>query len=141
MGVVHYDRFISDAVRIVEAVGAAIMILGGLWALMAFGYSLVRPAGRSDAYPVLRQRLGQAILLGLEVLIVGDIVRTIIVEPTVQSVFVLGMIVVIRIVLSFSLEVEIDGVWPWSRWRLGPVGVGGPTDQHPTSDPADERRG
>ena len=49
----------------------------------------------------------------------GDIVRTIIVEPTVRSVFVLGMIVVIRIVLSFSLEVEIDGVWPWSRWRLG----------------------
>jgi Protein of unknown function (DUF1622) len=49
---------------------------------------------------------------------VGDIVRTIIVEPTVESVAVLGMIVVIRIVLSFSLEVEMDGVWPWSRWRL-----------------------
>ena len=51
-------------------------------------------------------------------LIVGDIVRTIIVDPTIESVAVLGMIVVIRIVLSFSLEVEIDGVWPWNHWRI-----------------------
>ena len=138
MVVVTYDQFISDAVRVVEAVGAAIMILGGLWALVAYGYSMVRPRGRGDAYPMLRQRLGQAILLGLEVLIVGDIVRTIIVEPTVRSVAVLGMIVVIRIVLSFSLEVEIDGVWPWSRWRLGTAGVGSPTERRPTSHPADE---
>lgn len=51
-------------------------------------------------------------------LIVGDIVRTIIVETTLKSVAVLGLIVVIRIVLSFALEVEIDGVWPWNLWRL-----------------------
>ena len=63
------------------------------------------------------------ILLGLEVLIIGDIVRTIIVDPTIESVAVLGMIVVIRIVLSFSLEVEIDGTWPWARWRLDSKGV------------------
>jgi len=125
---VTYDQFISDAVRIVEAVGAAIMILGGLWALLAYAYSVVQPVGRGDAYAILRQRLGQAILLGLEVLIVGDIVRTIIVEPTVESVAVLGMIVVIRIVLSFSLEVEIDGVWPWNQWRLGPSGKATPPE-------------
>jgi uncharacterized membrane protein len=135
VGFVTYDQFISDAVRVVEAVGAAIMILGGLWALAAYGYSLIRHVGRGDAYPRLRQRLGQAILLGLEVLIVGDIVRTIIVEPTVESVAVLGMIVVIRIVLSFSLEVEIDGVWPWSRWRLGPTGIATSTKDTPASDP------
>ncbi len=57
------------------------------------------------------------ILLGLEVLIVADIVRTIIVDPTFESVAVLGAIVVIRILLSFSLEVEMDGMWPWNRWR------------------------
>jgi uncharacterized membrane protein len=55
----------------------------------------------------------------LEVLIVGDSVRTIIVDPTLRSVAVLGMIVIIRIVLSFALEVEIDGVWPWKRGRTG----------------------
>jgi uncharacterized membrane protein len=52
------------------------------------------------------------------VLIIADIVRTIIVDPTFESVAVLGIIVVIRILLSFSLEVEMDGVWPWHRWQL-----------------------
>ena len=51
-------------------------------------------------------------------LIIGDIVRTIVVDPTFESVAVLGMIVVIRIVLSFALEVEVEGTWPWSRWHL-----------------------
>jgi uncharacterized membrane protein len=63
-------------------------------------------------------------LLGLDVLIVADIVRTIVVDPTFESVTVLGSIVVIRILLSFSLEVEIDGTWPWDRWReSGPKGA------------------
>jgi uncharacterized membrane protein len=66
-------------------------------------------------YEQLRRNLGRSILLGLEILIIGDIVRTIIVEPTLESVGVLAAIVLIRIVLSFSLEVEIDGVWPWRR--------------------------
>ncbi len=62
--------------------------------------------------------MGQAILLGLEILIIGDIVRTIIVDPTIDNVTVLGLVVLIRIVLSFSLEVEIDGAWPWNVRRL-----------------------
>ena len=113
-----YDHFISDVVKVVEATGAAIMIVGGLAALIAYAISVWQSPTRPEAYRKLRQRLGRAILLGLEILIVGDIVRTIIVDPTVRSVAVLGMIVVIRIVLSFALEVEIDGAWPWSRWRL-----------------------
>jgi uncharacterized membrane protein len=120
---VTYDHFISDVVQVVEATGAAIMIVGGLWALVDYVLSIVRRTSRRDAYRLLRQRLGQAILLGLEVLIVGDIVRTIIVDPTIDSVTVLGIIVVIRIVLSFSLEVEIDGMWPWELWRLDPKKV------------------
>ena len=70
------------------------------------------------SYDELRRNLGRCILLGLEVLIVADIVRTIIVDPTIESVAVLGVIVLIRISLSFSLEVEIDGVWPWRRSQL-----------------------
>ncbi len=111
---------VSDLAQAVEAVGAAIMVLGGAWALLDYATSVVPSRSRPSAYKQLRQRLGQAILLGLEVLIVGDIVRTIIVDPTVRSVAVLGMVVLIRIVLSFSLEVEIDGAWPWNRWRLTP---------------------
>ena len=113
-----YDEFISDVVRVVEATGAAIMVIGGLGALARHGLAAARTTTRDGAYQRLRRDLGRVILLGLEVLIIGDIVRTIIVEPTIESVAVLGVIVVIRIVLSFSLEVEIDGTWPWSRWRV-----------------------
>ena len=55
-----------------------------------------------------------------EVLIIADIIRTIVVDQSLESVGVLGIIVVIRVVLSFSLEVEIDGMWPWNRWRVAP---------------------
>ena len=66
----------------------------------------------------MRENLGRAILLGLELLIIADIIRTIVVDQSIESVGVLGLIVAIRIVLSFSLEVEIDGAWPWNRWRF-----------------------
>jgi uncharacterized membrane protein len=115
---VSYDHVITDVVKVVEAVGAAIMIIGGLAALLDYVVAVVRTDPRHEAYQRLRRRLGRSILLGLEILIVGDIVRTIIVDPTLESVSVLGLVVVIRIVLSFSLEVEIDGVWPWNRWRV-----------------------
>jgi uncharacterized membrane protein len=116
---VSYTEFIDDVVKGVEALGAAIMVLGALVALIVCVVHLTNPERRPTAYQQLRQNLGRAILLGLEILIIGDIVRTIVVDPTFESVAVLGLIVLIRIVLSFSLEVEIEGTWPWSRWRLG----------------------
>ena len=117
-----FDHVISDVAQVVEAVGAAIMIVGGFAALVAYVVSIFRSRAPLIEYQKLRERLSRAILLGLEVLIVGDIVRTIIVDPTIQSVGVLAMIVFIRIVLSFALEVEIDGVWPWNRGRLSTPG-------------------
>jgi uncharacterized membrane protein len=110
-----YEETISDVVKVVEAVGAGIMIIGGLGAFVVFALRARRAETLQRAYPDLRRDLSRCILLGLEVLIVADIVRTIIVDPTFESVAVLGIIVVIRILLSFSLEVEIDGVWPWRR--------------------------
>jgi uncharacterized membrane protein len=112
---VTYEQTISDVVKVVEAVGAGIMVFGGLGAFVAFTLRARRADTLQESYPALRRDLGRCILLGLEVLIVADIVRTIIVDPTLESVAVLGSIVVIRILLSFSLEVEIDGVWPWHR--------------------------
>ena len=114
-----YEETISDVVKVVEAVGAAIMIVGGLGALAVFARRVVRARTGGGAYEALRRDLGRCILLGLEVLIVADIVRTIIVDPTLESVAVLGVIVVIRILLSFSLEVEIDGAWPWQQSQIG----------------------
>jgi uncharacterized membrane protein len=114
---VTYREFFSHVVDVVEAVGAAILIVG---ALGAFARCVLEVAGRrgQDAYGDLRKNLGRVILLGLEVLIIADIIRTIVVDQSVESVIVLGTIVLIRIVLSFSLEVEIDGMWPWNQWRV-----------------------
>ncbi|TFB90694.1 DUF1622 domain-containing protein [Cryobacterium algoricola] len=116
-----FEQVISAGVQVVEAAGAIIMVLGGALAFAVALPRVLRTATRTQAYVGLRRDLGRAILLGLEVLIVADIIRTILVEPTVASVLVLAVIVVIRVVLSFSLEVEMDGVWPWSRWRVDPV--------------------
>jgi uncharacterized membrane protein len=118
----HHDAMtfqdvVSDVVEVVEAVGVAIMVLGGTAAFVHAVVLTSRPATRSDAYDTLRRTLGRAILLGLEVLIVADLVRTVVVDSTFESVAVLGVIVAIRVVLSFALEVEIDGMWPWARWR------------------------
>jgi uncharacterized membrane protein len=116
---VSYDEIVSEVVKVVEAVGAGIMVFGALGAFVVFASRGMRAAPAPESYDELRRSLGRSILLGLEVLIVADIVRTIIVDPTLESVGVLGIIVVIRILLSFSLEVEIDGVWPWRRLQLG----------------------
>jgi uncharacterized membrane protein len=114
---VSYRDFFSHVVDVVEAVGATILVAGGLGAFALFARDVaVRRGG--DAYTDLRRNLGRVILLGLEVLIIGDIIRTIVVDQSVESVAVLGTIVLIRVILSFSLDVEIEGVWPWNRWRL-----------------------
>ena len=114
---VSYTHVIDDVVKGVEAVGTGIMVLGGLGAFLIFLRDASDVAKRDGSYPRLRRNLGRCILLGLEVLIVADIVRTIVVDATFESVTVLALIVLIRILLSFSLEVEIDGTWPWNRER------------------------
>jgi uncharacterized membrane protein len=111
-----YEEVLDGVAKVVEAIGAAILVVG---AAAVFALAARRLFGRTaGTYSELRRNLGRVILLGLEVLIIGDIIRTIAVDPTVENVAVLGLIVVIRILLSFSLEVEIDGAWPWNRWRL-----------------------
>jgi uncharacterized membrane protein len=71
--------------------------------------------GVEEAYRIVRTVFGRSILLGLEFLVAADIIRTVAVQPSLQNVAVLGLIVLIRTFLSFSLEVEIDGRWPWQR--------------------------
>jgi len=116
---VTYREFFSHVVDIVEGVGATILVVGGLGAFGRFTVEVVTRRGE-DAFEDLRKNLGRVILLGLEVLIIADIIRTIVVEQSVESVVILAIIVLIRVVLSFSLEVEIDGMWPWNRWRVAP---------------------
>ena len=120
-----YREVFSHVVDVVEAVGATILVVGGLGAFARYVLEVTARRGQ-DAFGDLRKNLGRVILLGLEVLIIADIIRTIVVDPSVESVIVLGTIVLIRVVLSFSLEVEIDGMWPWNKWRVAPEQT--PTD-------------
>ena len=98
-----------------EALGALILIIGVLWsvALAVIAWRRTRNAG--SAYLAVRQAFGGTLLLALEVLVAADLIRTVAVAPTLKNVLVLGLIVLIRTFLSFSLATEIDGVPPWRR--------------------------
>ena len=101
--------------RAVEIVGIGIIVVGAIASLISFLRELPRQAREGAAVGQLRTSLGRAILLGLEFLVAADIINTVAIEPTLQSVAVLAGIVLIRTFLSFSLEVEIEGRWPWRR--------------------------
>ena len=99
-----------------ELVGTAVDVLGVLVVVVGALYStalFLKPQPEQDRYRLYRQSVGRAILLGLEFLVAGDIIRTVVVSPTIQNVVALGLIVLIRTFLSISLEVELEGHWPW----------------------------
>jgi uncharacterized membrane protein len=98
-----------------EALGALILVVGVVWSFALAVLVLRRPGSGKQAYTVLRQAFGGTLLLALEILVAADLVRTVAVSPTLDNVLVLGVIVLIRTVLSFSLEIEIEGVLPWRR--------------------------
>ena len=114
-----YQGFMSDAVQAFELAGVAILIVGSVLAFGGYALELVRGTPRLVAFKDLRASLGPAILLGLEVLVVADIVRTIVVEPTLESALTLGVIVLVRVLLSFAIDVEVDGVAPWRKAERG----------------------
>ncbi|MCX6020262.1 MAG: DUF1622 domain-containing protein [Chloroflexi bacterium] len=114
------DRFVAYAAQGIDASGVLIILGGAALALLLAARQWRRNGEASAVYRSLRRNLGRAILLGLEFLVAGDIIRTIAVSPTFASVGVLGMIVLIRTFLSFSLELEIEGRWPWQPRPVGP---------------------
>ena len=110
--------------RAIELIGIGVMVLGGLLAIGGFIHrigsrrasSAVSGDGSFDQhYRALRANLGRAILLGLEFLVAADIIGTVAIEPSFRSLGVLALIVAIRTFLSFSLELEISGRWPWQH--------------------------
>ena len=108
--------WIHFVTRVVEIVGTALIVVGSFGALAIFLFRMATGAGsRETLVAAFRSNLGQSILLGLEFLVAADIINTVAVEPTVQSLIVLAGIVLIRTFLSFSLEVEIEGRWPWQK--------------------------
>ncbi len=111
------EVFIAVAVGF-EVIGAAAMIIGFLIALWLGLRSLQRGEGGRAAFTVVRTTLGAAILLGLEVLVAADLIRTITSKPSLEDALILGIIVLIRTILSISIQVEIEGALPWRRALL-----------------------
>jgi uncharacterized membrane protein len=97
----------------IELVGVAIIVAGLGYALIRCGVDFTNPQKRESAYRRFRSVSARILLLGLELLVAADIVRTVALEPSLESVAVLGLLVVIRTFLSWSLIVEIEGRWPW----------------------------
>lgn len=103
-------EFIETVGQAMDAVGVAV-IAGG--ALISMAVAATRLGRKVEVYRPLRRQLGASILLGLEFLVAADIIRTVAVTPELRSVLVLGAIVLIRTFLSYSLQLEVTGYWPW----------------------------
>lgn len=115
--------------RIIEVGGIAIIVLGTLGATLAVLWQLLQGRPGEKVFSLYRSNLGRAILLGLEFLVAADIINTVAIEPTLQSLLILGGIVLIRTFLSFSLEVEIEGRWPWERYKAQGTDQAPPREQ------------
>lgn len=117
------DQLLTDivpvAVRAIELVGVTIIAIGALITLVQFLWATAQRASLEDSVATLRSNLGRAILVGLEFLVAADIIHTVLVEMTLETVAALAGIVIIRTLLSFSLETEIEGRWPWQRGKRG----------------------
>jgi len=105
-----------------ETAGVAAIVLGALATTSIFIWQSLKEGSVRPAYTRFRNGFGRAILLGLEFLVAADIVRTVAIGPTLQDLSVLGLLVLIRTFLSFALEVEITGRWPWGAGQPGQKG-------------------
>ena len=112
--IIHY--YIEWVALIIEIAGVLVMIIGPIFALWRYFFDRHEDG---SSYRTFRHDLGKAILLGLEFLVAGDIIATVSTDPTLDNVLVLGLIVLIRTFLSLSLQVELEGKWPWQKNEIG----------------------
>jgi uncharacterized membrane protein len=117
-----FSEAMEHVAQLFEVIGALVLLVG-LFFCLALAIRVLRRSGDGRrAYQVLRESFGGVILLGIEVLVAADLVRTVAVATTLENVVILGLIVLIRTVLSFSLEIEIEGVAPWRRAMVSGAG-------------------
>jgi uncharacterized membrane protein len=118
-----FTQIVHLSTRLLEVIGIAVVMIGAAMALFRFfrgSAAAASATGEGEGrVACFRSDLGRAILLGLEFLVAADIVNTVAIDPTLDSLAVLAGIVIIRTFLSFSLEVELEGRWPWQRARRG----------------------
>jgi uncharacterized membrane protein len=123
---VHWEELESSrdwielAVRSIELFGVAVIVVGVVLAAYGFVSRLLRrserPAGRRQALvEVMKSQVGRTLLLGLEILVAADIIETVALEPTLESIAALGLLVIVRTFLSWSIILEIEQRWPWQK--------------------------
>lgn len=125
-----FEELILQVEKAFQLAGVLVLVIGAFVAAVCFGVAAVRYRGATQPYEGLRQGLGRAILVGLEFLVAADIIRSVAIDPTFQSVGVLGLIVLIRTFLSWSLVVEMNGTWPWLRAQARPATNAGAPERH-----------
>jgi uncharacterized membrane protein len=109
-----FEQLLDIAEHAFELAGVVVLLIGGAVSLVVYVRSVAR-GDRRVAYNGLRENVGRTILLGLELLIVADIILTVAIAQTLENAATLGLIVFVRTFLSFSLDIELDGVVPWHR--------------------------
>ena len=113
-----FTAVVDALVRAFEAIAAAELAIGLVWSVvLSWGVWRRTREGRT-AYRLLREFFGGVLLLALEVLVAADLLRTVALQPNLQDLTNLGLLVLIRTFLSFALETEIEGVAPWRRWQV-----------------------
>ena len=118
-----YTDLMMTVAQSFEIVAAGVLVLGLLFSAYLAARTWHRSRNGPATYRAMRQSFGGVILLGLEILVAGDLIRTVAIAPTLDNVLVLGLIVLIRTFLSFSLEIEIEGVPPWRRGLVSGASV------------------
>ena len=112
-----FATFAQTAGKLLDAMGVMVILLGVALSTIFAIISLFRKVGLHELYRSYRHNLGRSILIGLEFLVAGDIIRSVAGNLNLDSVFILAIIVVIRSLLGVEFEMEIEGRWPWQRRR------------------------
>jgi uncharacterized membrane protein len=116
-------EWIERAAVFIEVLAVVIIVFAIVVALLRYLVDFALDRGRGNLYHKLKISLGKALLLGLEVLVAADIIHTVALEATLESVFVLGLLVLIRTFLSWALVVEMEGHWPWQPRHPNPIAL------------------
>ncbi len=110
-------RLVDVVATVIELLAVVQVAVAVIYATGSYLYGRFADIAREARFETYRGRVARALLLGLEILVAADIVRTVVVEPTLRNVMALGLLVLIRTFLSWSLTVELEGRWPWQRGR------------------------
>ena len=113
--VLDISSSIETVTVLVDIVGISVILLGITLGFLELLHGLVKHLQIPNRYDLLRIRIGKALLLGLEILVASDVIRTVALQPTLQNLLILGVLIVIRTVLSWTLFIDIENRWPWQK--------------------------